>query len=560
MEDIVNELVELTRRGDRVSAAAAIAAWRDKHSDGNLIFAVMRPFLERIGEEWQQSTLSLAQAYVATRIAEDAINAQVATAGAGRKPEELKGPVIIGNAEDDFHALGRMMVALMLKADGWDVRDLGNDVSAEMFVDTAVRTGARVIGVSAMMHKTARNIVKIRRMLDERRLSGRIKLAVGGAVFKVDPGLADEVGGDATCPSAASAPKLFERLWGETTAVDTRAMTSRDRVMASLKGEPVDRRPFVPILSLYGARLIDAPLERYYREPALYAAGQAAALKLFRPDVLFTPLCFPGEAEAFGAELKYYPDRPPNIQGFPVSSAAEFLRAKLPDPEQNPSLQYFRESLRLMVSSAGPDVPVGAILLNPVDLPSVVMGMHNWLETLMSDHRLRSEVCDRTADYFVARGNALLADGASFLVSSGGFLSRAIATRELVETFIAPVLRQAFARIRGPIVIHDAGSSILPFMDLYKGLPNVVALYASARDDIGEARLRAGSDCALVACMDGPMLDHYHAEDIYSRCVSLLEKLKGEPRLLLGTSGPDIPLETPPENIEAMLRAVELTT
>jgi hypothetical protein len=64
-----------------------------------------------------------------------------------------------------------------------------------------------------MMRTTAHNIKQLRNELDSRKLTGRIQLAVGGAVFLVCPGLDLEVGGDGTTRTAIDAPALFQRLW-----------------------------------------------------------------------------------------------------------------------------------------------------------------------------------------------------------------------------------------------------------------------------------------------------------------------------------------------------------
>ena len=124
-----------------------------------------------------------------------------------------KGPVVIGNVEDDFQSLGRKFVVIFLLAAGWEVIDLGNDVPASTFVDTAVQVGSKVIGVSAMMLSTAENIRAIREEIDKRALSGRIQLAVGGAIFKLHPELASLFGGDGTAAHAVDASSLFEKLW-----------------------------------------------------------------------------------------------------------------------------------------------------------------------------------------------------------------------------------------------------------------------------------------------------------------------------------------------------------
>ena len=119
---------------------------------------------------------------------------------------------MLGNIEDDFHALGRRMVSLFSQAAGWEVVDLGNDVPAEELVAKAKALGARVIGASAMMYTTAKNIRRLREALDRGDLTGRVQLAVGGAVFNLRPELVAEVGGDGTARSALAAPALFEEL------------------------------------------------------------------------------------------------------------------------------------------------------------------------------------------------------------------------------------------------------------------------------------------------------------------------------------------------------------
>jgi methylmalonyl-CoA mutase cobalamin-binding domain/chain len=132
----------------------------------------------------------------------------------------VKGPVVVGNVEDDFHPLGRKMVAAFLRTEGWDVRDLGVDVSAEQFVDTAEASGARVIGASAMMYTTAKNVARIRNEIDRRGLTGKLQLAVGGAVFKLRPELLAEFGSDGTAVSAMEAATLFQELWQRAVDLD----------------------------------------------------------------------------------------------------------------------------------------------------------------------------------------------------------------------------------------------------------------------------------------------------------------------------------------------------
>ncbi|MDD2540442.1 MAG: cobalamin-dependent protein [Desulfuromonadaceae bacterium] len=177
-----------------------------------VIADILDPAIVQLGCLWEEETMSLAQSFVASKIAEDALLRCI--------PEKsdtahTKGAVVIGNIEDDFHSLGRKTVGLFLSAAGWDVYDLGNDVPAEELLEKALEVNASVIGASAMMQTTALNIRKLRQLIDDRGLTGRIKLAVGGAVFNWRPDLVAEVGGDGTVRNAVGADELFMHLQTE---------------------------------------------------------------------------------------------------------------------------------------------------------------------------------------------------------------------------------------------------------------------------------------------------------------------------------------------------------
>jgi methylmalonyl-CoA mutase cobalamin-binding domain/chain len=174
---------------------------------------LLEPVLTQIGSQWNAGKPTiLAQSYLAAKLTERMLigaleeSPRVATTSADF------GPAIVGNIEDDFHALGRKMVSTFLQAAGWEVQDLGNDVPPETFVRAARERNARVIGVSAMMYTTATNIRRLREAIDGAGLKDRVQLAVGGAVFNLRPELVAEVGGDGSTRTAISAPGLFEAL------------------------------------------------------------------------------------------------------------------------------------------------------------------------------------------------------------------------------------------------------------------------------------------------------------------------------------------------------------
>ena len=180
---------------------------------GQAAMDLLEPALNEIGRVWETTgDISLAQAYVAAKVAEDYLMKAADEPVSGNDPETFRGTVVIGNIEDDFHSLGRKMVKVFLEKDGWQVIDLGNDVDSQAFVDHAIEHQAAFIAVSAMMFSTAMNIKNVRKEMDNRNITGKIKLVVGGAVFRLRPELVKEVEADGTAPNAILAPALFAGL------------------------------------------------------------------------------------------------------------------------------------------------------------------------------------------------------------------------------------------------------------------------------------------------------------------------------------------------------------
>ncbi len=197
---------------ERAEAVAFIDALAQEVGFPTAISRVLDPALIEIGELWSREKLSLAQGYVAAKITEDVLLKAVESTAWKTETAHMHIPVVLANIEDDFHSLGRKMVSTFLQLSGWDVCDMGNDITAEEIVDKAVELHAPIIGVSAMMYTSALNIAKVRAEMDRRKLANSMKLAVGGAIFKVRASLVREVGGDGTAVSAIEAPQLFADL------------------------------------------------------------------------------------------------------------------------------------------------------------------------------------------------------------------------------------------------------------------------------------------------------------------------------------------------------------
>lgn len=123
-----------------------------------------------------------------------------------------KKKVVMGTVEGDIHDIGKSIVVSFLAANGFEVHDIGRDVPAEKFVETAREVGADVIGASALLTTTMGQQKKIVDALKEAGLRDKVKVIVGGAPTSQE--WADRIGADGYAVHAADGITKIKRLTG----------------------------------------------------------------------------------------------------------------------------------------------------------------------------------------------------------------------------------------------------------------------------------------------------------------------------------------------------------
>ena len=121
--------------------------------------------------------------------------------------EDVKpiGVVAIGTVKGDLHDIGKNLVAMMVEGAGFEINDLGTDVDPEVFAD-AIREGASVIGLSALLTTTMPMMEKTIKVIDDAGLRDKAKIMVGGAPVTGD--FAQRIGADGYAPDASQAARL----------------------------------------------------------------------------------------------------------------------------------------------------------------------------------------------------------------------------------------------------------------------------------------------------------------------------------------------------------------
>ena len=113
------------------------------------------------------------------------------------------GRVAMGTVKGDLHDIGKNLVKMMLEGAGFEVVDLGVDVSAEKYVEVVKEHQCNIIGMSALLTTTMVNMAEVIKALEVAGLRDKVKIMIGGA--PITQNYADQIGADSYSPDAATA-------------------------------------------------------------------------------------------------------------------------------------------------------------------------------------------------------------------------------------------------------------------------------------------------------------------------------------------------------------------
>lgn len=166
------------------------------------------PGINEVGELFESGQIfipGLVTSAAAMEKATEIINAAIPA-----ETETLQGRVVMGTVEGDMHDIGKTIAVALLKANGFEVLDLGRDVAISRFIEEADKFGADVIGTSSLLTTTMVIQKDLEEELARQGLRGKYKTVVGGA--PVTQRWADRIGADAYAQDANDGVKKIRQL------------------------------------------------------------------------------------------------------------------------------------------------------------------------------------------------------------------------------------------------------------------------------------------------------------------------------------------------------------
>ncbi len=196
------KLADLDEEGTLMAVRQELAAGADPLA----ILDACREGMIQVGKRYETNEYFVSDLMLAGEIFKQVSEAlgPVLTAGAIGS----KGKVVIGTVQGDIHDIGKDLVVNMIKANGYDVTDLGVDVSPDKFITTLKETGATVLGLSGLLTIGYDAMRKTIAALDEAGLRPQVKVMIGGGPINAE--VCTYTGADAWGSDAQGAVVLCE--------------------------------------------------------------------------------------------------------------------------------------------------------------------------------------------------------------------------------------------------------------------------------------------------------------------------------------------------------------
>ena len=194
--EIIEKLESAVESYDEVAArkAAQEALAKDIDPAEAIKDGLMKGLLN-MGEKWAKGEAFITEVMLAATALKAGLDILEPALRQKGKRIETVGKVVIGTVQGDIHDIGKSIVAAMLKAVGFEVQDLGVDVSSEKFVEAVKKYNPQIVGMSALLTTSMLEQRKLIEGLSEAGLRDKVRVLVGGA--PVTKAWASEIGADA---------------------------------------------------------------------------------------------------------------------------------------------------------------------------------------------------------------------------------------------------------------------------------------------------------------------------------------------------------------------------
>ncbi|MDR1524201.1 MAG: corrinoid protein [Tannerella sp.] len=208
MENL-NQLYEAILKGNLALAVETTKAAIEQKADiRSIIEDYMSKAMDEIGQRFESGKAFVPELLMSARAMKGALELLRPLLVNSNIPRA--GTIVIGTVKGDLHDIGKNLVASMLEGSGFEVINLGVDISSEKFASSIVEHKADILCLSALLTTTMNYMKEVIRALEEAGLRNQVKIMIGGA--PISQSFAKEIGADGYSSNANAAVSVAKQL------------------------------------------------------------------------------------------------------------------------------------------------------------------------------------------------------------------------------------------------------------------------------------------------------------------------------------------------------------
>ena len=332
-------------------------------------------------------------------------------------------------------------------------------------------------------------------------------------------------------------------------------MTSLERVLTAIGQKEADRVPYFLLLSLHGAKELEISIEEYFSSAKNVYDGQIKLREKYGHDCYYSFFYTPIEVEAFGADVIYSTDGPPNA-GEPFLKASDIESLKAPSVKESECLKKVLEATEMLKKDAKDEVPIIGVVVSPFSLPVMQMGFDKYLDLIYNNRELFDKLMDINIKFCIEWSNAQLEAGATAICYFDPIASSTVIPRELYLETGFEVAKKTIAAINGPTATHFASGNCLPIIDDVVNTGTAV-IGVSSLENLSELKEKAQGKLTLLGNLNAIEMRHWSPEETEQYVKEAISKAAKGGGFILAENHGEIPWEISDETLYAIKNAVE---
>lgn len=331
-------------------------------------------------------------------------------------------------------------------------------------------------------------------------------------------------------------------------------MTSLQRVLTTLGHKEPDRVPLFLLVTMHGAKELGLSIEEYFSKAENVVEGQLRLRAKYRNDCIYNFFYAPLEIEAWGGEVIFHEDGPPNSGRPFIKNFQDIKKLKIPDIKKNPCLGKVIKSAGMLKKRVGDEVPIIGVVMSPFSLPVMQMGFDKYIELMYEHPDLFQHLMKINEEFCVQWANAQLEAGTTAICFFDPVSSSTITTKEMYLKTGFEIAKRTITRIKGPTATHMASGRCLPIVENIAQTGTAI-LGVSGQEDLVLLKKKCLNKLSILGNLNGIEMRRWSTEKAEEEVRKTIIQAGIGGGFILSDNHGEIPWQVPDEVLMAISEA-----